>query len=87
MNALATQLGEATPLVWLVPLLPLLAAAAIAMRMLFCREHGDRQEPFTAGLASAPRSARCFCSCSSTWRRWSTACRKRCAPANGWRSA
>jgi hypothetical protein len=22
------------------------------MRMLFCREHGDRQEPFTAGLAS-----------------------------------
>jgi len=53
MNALATQLGEATPLVWLVPLLPLLAAAAIAMRMLFCREHGDRQEPFTAGLASA----------------------------------
>ena len=53
MNALATQLGEATPLVWLVPLLPLLAAAAIAMRMLFCREHGHRQEPFTAGLASA----------------------------------
>jgi NADH:ubiquinone oxidoreductase subunit 5 (subunit L)/multisubunit Na+/H+ antiporter MnhA subunit len=52
MNAIASLLGEATRLVWLVPLLPLLAAAAIVMRMLFCREHGDRQEPFTAGLAS-----------------------------------
>jgi hypothetical protein len=55
MNTLEGMLGmlaDCMRLVWLVPLLPLLAAAAIGMRMLFCRQHGDRHEPLTAGLAS-----------------------------------
>jgi hypothetical protein len=39
-------------LIWLVPVLPLLAAAAIDCAGCFCREHGDAQEPRTAGLAS-----------------------------------
>jgi hypothetical protein len=87
------QLGAlmATSLwIWLVPLLPLLAAAAIAMRMLFAASTATRQEPFTAGLASGSRARRaCFCSCSSTSRRWSTAVAGNFdgAPANGWPSA
>ena len=38
---------------WLVPLLPLLAAALIAVRLLLRRGGGDASEPITAGIASA----------------------------------
>ncbi|WP_313952797.1 proton-conducting transporter membrane subunit, partial [Accumulibacter sp.] len=54
LDALLGALAETTRLVWLVPLLPLLAAAAIGARMLVLRSrHGDAHEPLTAGLASA----------------------------------
>jgi formate hydrogenlyase subunit 3/multisubunit Na+/H+ antiporter MnhD subunit len=38
--------------VWLVPVLPLLAAAAIALRMLAGRDRGDAAERVTAGIAA-----------------------------------
>jgi formate hydrogenlyase subunit 3/multisubunit Na+/H+ antiporter MnhD subunit len=40
------------PAVWLIPLLPLLAAALIAARMLLGRDRGDAREPGTARLAT-----------------------------------
>ena len=38
-------------LIWLIPLLPFLASAAIALRMLLGQDKGDRAEPATARLA------------------------------------
>ncbi|MEF8703886.1 MAG: proton-conducting transporter membrane subunit [Candidatus Accumulibacter sp. UW26] len=40
-------------LVWLLPLLPLLAAGLIAARLLRRRDNGEADEPITAGIASA----------------------------------
>ena len=54
-DALATLSGAlmaSSRLIWLVPVLPLLAAAAIGLRRLLRRGGGDAQEPRTAGLAS-----------------------------------
>lgn len=53
INFLCTALAMTTHYVWLVPLLPLLAALLIALPMLFGRATGDEQEPDIAGLASA----------------------------------
>ena len=38
--------------VWLIPLLPLISAAAIALRILLGHDQGDRVEPLTAKLAT-----------------------------------
>ncbi|MDP2828013.1 MAG: proton-conducting transporter membrane subunit [Sulfuricellaceae bacterium] len=43
--------GSPWELVWLAPLLPLLAAAGIALRMLLGHDKGDLAEPLTARLA------------------------------------
>jgi NADH:ubiquinone oxidoreductase subunit 5 (subunit L)/multisubunit Na+/H+ antiporter MnhA subunit len=53
LDDLLVALAMTPYLVWLVPLLPLFAAAAIGVRMLWQRRMGDAQEPLTAGLASA----------------------------------
>ena len=52
VDALLGVLAVSTRLVWLVPVLPLLAATAIGMGMFFRSQHADRHEPLTAGLAS-----------------------------------
>ncbi|MCP5227667.1 proton-conducting transporter membrane subunit [Accumulibacter sp.] len=52
VDALLGALAVSTRLVWLVPVLPLLAATAIGMRMFFRSQHADQHEPLTAGLAS-----------------------------------
>ncbi|HRD93949.1 MAG TPA: proton-conducting transporter membrane subunit [Accumulibacter sp.] len=56
LEALFSALAEITRLVWLVPLLPLLAAAAIGLRMLALagqgEGHEEAHEPLTAALAS-----------------------------------
>ena len=55
MNGVAllpAALAVSPGFVWLVPLLPLLAAALIGLRLLLRRGRGDAYEPLTAGLAS-----------------------------------
>ncbi|WP_291993460.1 proton-conducting transporter membrane subunit [Candidatus Accumulibacter sp. ACC003] len=52
LESVFAALAESSRVVWLVPLLPLLAAAAIGVRMLAGRQHGDQHEPLTAALAS-----------------------------------
>lgn len=46
------SLAATAGLVWLVPLLPLVAAAIIGLHLLARRSSGDAQEPDIAGLAS-----------------------------------
>ncbi len=52
LESVVGALGQATRLLWLVPVLPLLAAGAIGVRLLACPQHGDEHEPLTAALAS-----------------------------------
>jgi hypothetical protein len=47
------RLAATGHLVWLLPLLPLLAAGLIAARLLRRRDNGEADEPITAGIASA----------------------------------
>ena len=51
-EALLAVMPAASHALWLVPLLPLLAAALIAIRLLL-RPGGDAAEPLTAGIATA----------------------------------
>jgi formate hydrogenlyase subunit 3/multisubunit Na+/H+ antiporter MnhD subunit len=53
LDALFAALAASARVLWLVPLLPLLAAALIAVRLLLRRGSGDAGEPITAGIASA----------------------------------
>ena len=53
LDALFSALAASARVLWLVPLLPLLAAALIAVRLLLRRGGGDAGEPITAGIASA----------------------------------
>ncbi|WP_300451676.1 proton-conducting transporter membrane subunit [Accumulibacter sp.] len=52
IDALAVALAASVRGIWLVPLLPLLAALAIGLRLLLGREAGEQHESLTAGLAS-----------------------------------
>lgn len=52
MNSLCAALPTLTPYVWLIPLLPLLAATLIMLPCLFGRVTDDAQEPDIASLAS-----------------------------------
>ena len=49
MSALVNRLAD---VVWLVPVLPLLAVLITGLRVLFGRAQGDAAEPLTARLAS-----------------------------------
>jgi NADH:ubiquinone oxidoreductase subunit 5 (subunit L)/multisubunit Na+/H+ antiporter MnhA subunit len=51
-DCLLPALAATVHLVWLAPLLPLLAAAAIGLHLLMRRQTSDAQEPHIAGLAS-----------------------------------
>jgi NADH:ubiquinone oxidoreductase subunit 5 (subunit L)/multisubunit Na+/H+ antiporter MnhA subunit len=51
-GCLLAALAATFKLVWLLPVLPLLAAAAIALHSLINRRTADAQEPLVAGLAS-----------------------------------
>ena len=53
LGAWFAVLAASARVLWLVPLLPLLAAALIAVRLLLRRGSGDAGEPITAGIASA----------------------------------
>ena len=53
LGAWFAVLAASARVLWLVPLLPLLAAALIAVRLLLRRGGGDAGEPITAGIASA----------------------------------
>ena len=50
LRCIAEALAATSSLVWLVPLLPLLAALSISVRLGFAVS-GDAAEPATAGLA------------------------------------
>ena len=52
LDCLLPALAATVQLVWLAPLLPLLAAAMISLHLLARRQTSDAQEPHIAGLAS-----------------------------------
>ena len=52
VDTLLAPLAAVSDVVWLVPLLPLLAALLIALRLLLRGSDGDAGEPLTAGIAS-----------------------------------
>ena len=52
LDCLLSALAATVHLVWLAPLLPLLAAAMIGLHLLARRQTSDTQEPDIAGLAS-----------------------------------
>jgi NADH:ubiquinone oxidoreductase subunit 5 (subunit L)/multisubunit Na+/H+ antiporter MnhA subunit len=52
IDSLLAPLAAVSEVLWLVPLLPLLAALLIALRLLLRSGGGDAGEPLTAGIAS-----------------------------------
>jgi hypothetical protein len=52
LDALFAALAASARVLWLMPLLPRLAAALIAVRLLLWRGGGGAGEPITAGIAS-----------------------------------
>ena len=53
LDSLLAALAASRQVLWLVPLLPLLAAALIALGLLLRRGRGDAGEPLIAAIASA----------------------------------
>jgi NADH:ubiquinone oxidoreductase subunit 5 (subunit L)/multisubunit Na+/H+ antiporter MnhA subunit len=83
LDALFSALAASARVLWLVPLLPLLAAAADHRAPAPAAWHGDAGEPITAGWPARRRSVRCSCCWSSIWRRSAVPC-----PSGGlWRMA